>query len=121
VVVLDDFTMENTCDGVAPRRFHVALDGVVRGIAVVPCRTVPVSPPKQFPVPVFAVPPGMHTLTVREPETETTAELRIRFPVFDPPLGEADDDAQRELATKLPVWANEHELQIHAPLTQLAL
>jgi hypothetical protein len=67
------------------------------------------------------VPPGKHRVVAREPETDTVSDVTIRFPVFDPPLGEAEDDQVREIATKMPVWANDHELEIHAPRATLGM
>ncbi|MBX3156815.1 MAG: hypothetical protein KF773_12505 [Deltaproteobacteria bacterium] len=121
VIVLDDFPIEPSCRGVAPRKIHVALDGVVKGTAVVPCREVVASPPPQFPIPAFEVPPGPHVVAATEPETETTAVVTVTFPVFAPPLGEAEDDEVRALATKMPVWASELELEIHAPRTTVTM
>ncbi len=101
VIVLADYATRETCADVAPRRLEVMLDGRVVGTIDIPCATTVQAPPPQFAAPVFEVPPGKHTIHVRELGTGIEADRELDFPTLDPLL-----------ATKLLVWATEDELDI---------
>jgi len=112
VIVFDDYPTKESCPGVAPHRIEVSLDGRAMTTVEVPCSTTVRVPPSQFKAASFEVGPGKHVVRVRELASGIAGELELELPVIDPPFGEADDDAHRVLATKLPVWANDEELDI---------
>jgi hypothetical protein len=121
VIVLDDYRTRESCDGVAPRQLEVALDDKPIVTIAVPCSIAVHSPPLQLAAPAFQVGPGTHVIRVRERASGREAEAVVEFPRFEPPFGELDDDVERVLATKLPVWANEDELEIQGLRTQMKL
>jgi hypothetical protein len=104
VVILDDYPTHASCDGVAAHRIEVTLDGRAMATVDLPCTTILRAPPASFHAPAFDVPPGTHVLHVRELGTGLAAERTIEFPVVE----------ARVVATTLPVWANDDELDIQA-------
>jgi hypothetical protein len=103
VIVLDDYKTREHCDGIPARTLEISLDGRVVAAVAIPCSTVMRAPPQQFKARVFPVAPGKHAIVVREAATGSEAKLELEFPVID----EHD-----QLATKLPVWANDDELEL---------
>jgi hypothetical protein len=112
VIVIDDYRTRTSCDGVAPRSIDVIVDGRPAGTIAIPCSTQVRAPPPQHSAPVFQVPPGKHVIQLRERATGLATEAELEFPLIEPPFGDAEDDTVHVLATKLPVWANEDELEI---------
>lgn len=121
VIVLDDYRTRESCDGVAPRHLEVTLDDRPMATIDVPCSITVRSPPPQLAAPTFQVGPGTHVIHVRERASGLHAEAVVEFPRFEPPFGEIDDEVDRTLATKLPVWANEDELEIQGLRAQMKL
>jgi hypothetical protein len=111
VIVLDAYQTRESCDGIAPRRFEITLDGKPAASVSVPCTTEMRAPPKQHKATPFSVPPGKHAIVVREVASGAEGKVELEFPVID----------QDMLATKLPVWASEDELEIQGLRTDLMM
>lgn len=105
VVVLDDYGTREACDGVAPRQLAIAIDGRAIGTVTVPCRTAVAMPPPQVEGPRVTLPAGTHVVRVHELGGTAAVEKTITLPVI------IDD----ELATRLPVWASDDELDVASP------
>ncbi|MEO8701758.1 MAG: hypothetical protein ABI867_17055 [Kofleriaceae bacterium] len=103
VIVLDDYKTRESCDGIPAHRLEISLDGKPASTVSVPCTTEMRAPPMQHKATAFPVAPGKHVIVVRDADSGTEGKLELEFPVID-----ANDD----LATKLPVWANEEGLEL---------
>jgi hypothetical protein len=112
VIVIDDYKTAASCDGVAPHRLAVSLDGKPLATIDIACSTTVHAPPRQLAAPRVDVPPGKHHVDVRDLATGVTGAADLELPVIEPPYGAADDDIAHVLATKLPIWANEDELDV---------
>jgi hypothetical protein len=117
IVVLDDYSAKEGCDGVAPRKVEVVLDGASVATVEVPCRTKTVMPPPQIPGPTVNIAAGKHTFVAREIGLGNSVEQEIEFPV----IVNSADDGTDELATKLPVWISDDQIQITAPKPRISL
>ncbi|MDQ3340362.1 MAG: hypothetical protein M4D80_34830 [Myxococcota bacterium] len=115
IVVLDDYSSRETCDGVAPRKVEISVDGKPAGVIEVPCRTKTVMPPPQVPGPTITLAAGTHTFVAREVGLGNSVEQELEFPV----IVNSADDGTDELATKLPVWVTDDEIQITAPKAKI--
>lgn len=115
VVVLDDYSSRETCEGVAPRTIEVLVDGASAGVVEVPCRTKTVMPPPQVVGPTVTVPAGTHVIVAREHGVGNSVEQTLELPVI---LSSAEDGTD-ELATKLPVWVSDDQIQITAPRVRI--
>lgn len=116
IVLLDDYSSKETCEGVAPRKVEVFLDGASVATIEVPCRTKTVMPPPQVPGPTINVPAGKHTFVAREIGLGNSVEQEIEFPV----IASSAEDGTDELATKLPVWISDDQIQITAPKPRIS-
>ena len=115
IVVLDDYSSRESCDGIVPRKVEVLFDGNSAGIVEVPCRTKTVMPPPQIPGPTITLAAGMHTVVAREIGVGNSVERQIELPVI---LNSAEDGTD-ELATKLPVWVSDDEIEVTAPKVKI--
>ncbi len=115
VVMLDDYSSRETCDGIV-RKIELLLDGKSAGIVEVPCRTKTVMPPPQVAGPTITVPAGKHTLAVREIGLGNSVEQELELPV----IVSSADDGTDQLATVLPVWLGDDQLQIMQVSTKIS-
>ena len=115
IVVLDDYSSKESCDGVAPRKVEITIDGKPAGVIEVPCRTKTVMPPPQVTGPTITLPAGKHTIVAREVGLGNSVEQELDLPV----IANTADDGTDELATKLPVWVSDDEIQITAPKVRI--
>ena len=115
IIVLDDYSSKETCDGVAPRKVEVTVDGKPAALIEVPCRTKTVMPPPQVAGPTITLAAGSHTFVAREIGLGNSVEQELEFPV----IVNSADDGTDELATKLPVWVSDDEIQITAPKAKI--
>ena len=115
IVVLDDYSSKESCDGVVPRKVEITVDGKPAGVIEIPCRTKTVMPPPQVTGPTITLPAGKHTIVAREVGLGNSVEQELDLPVI---LNSADDGTD-ELATKLPVWVSDDEIQITAPKAKI--
>lgn len=115
VVVLDDYSTKDTCDGVAAHRIEIAIDGRPVGVIEVPCRTKVVIPPPQFTAPEIVLAPGVHRFAARDLDRGATIEKEIELPVIESSI----EDGRDELGTRLPLWANDEELEFHGPKARI--
>jgi hypothetical protein len=79
VQVIDMQEPRADCEGIAPRRAAVDLDGREVDVVEIPCPTMIVAPPPSFDVEV-GVPPGLHTLRVRDLSNRLSTVRSIQFP-----------------------------------------
>jgi hypothetical protein len=115
IVVLDDYSSRESCDGVAPRKVEISVDGKPAGVIEIPCRTKTVMPPPQVPGPTLSLTAGTHTFVAREVGLGNSVEQELEFPV----IVNSADDGTDELATKLPVWVSDDHIQITAPKAKI--
>ena len=115
IVVLDDYSSKESCDGVVPRKVEITIDGKPAGVVEIPCRTKTVMPPPQVPGPTITLPAGKHTVVAREIGLGNSVEQELELPV----IVSSADDGTDELATKLPVWVSDDEIQITAPKARI--
>jgi hypothetical protein len=111
IVVLDDYSSKESCEGVAPRKVEITIDGKPAGVVEVPCRTKTAMPPPQVSGPTITLAAGKHTIVAREIGLGNSVEQELELPV----IANSADDGTDELATKLPVWVSDDEIQITAP------
>jgi hypothetical protein len=116
IVLLDDYSAKESCDGVTPRKVEVFLDGASVATVDVPCRTKTAMPPPQVPGPTVTVPAGKHTFAAREIGLGNSVEQEIEFPV----IVNSADDGTDELATKLPVWISDDHIEITLPKPRIS-
>ena len=113
--MLDDYSSKESCEGVAPRKVEVLVDGASAATIDVPCRTKTVMPPPQVPGPTVTLKAGTHTFVAREIGLGNSVEQSIDLPV----IVNSAEDGTDELATKLPVWVSDDEIQITAPKARI--
>jgi len=116
IVVLDDYSSKESCEGVAPRKVEVMIDGASAATIEIACRTKTVMPPPQVPGPTVTLKAGTHTFVAREIGLGNSVEQAIDLPVI---LNSADDGTD-ELATKLPVWVSDDQIEITAPKVRIS-
>ena len=116
IVVLDDYSSRETCDGVAPRKVEVLVDGRSAAVIEVACRTKTVMPPPQVFGPTITLGAGTHTFVARELGLGNSVMQDIELPV----IVNSADDGTDELATKLPVWVSDDQIQITAPKVKIS-
>ena len=116
IVVLDDYSSKETCEGVAPKKVEVLIDGTSAGIIEIGCRTKTVMPPPQIPGPTVTLPAGKHAIVAREIGVGNSVEQELELPV----IVSSADDGTDELATKLPVWVSDDQIQITAPKARIS-
>lgn len=116
LVVLDDYSSRETCEGVAPRKVEVMIDGKSAAVIDVACRTKTVMPPPQVPGPTITLAAGKHTFVAREIGLGNSVEQELELPV----IVNSADDGTDELATKLPVWVSDDQIQITAPKAKIS-
>lgn len=115
VIVLDDYSSKETCDGVAPRKVEVLFDGASAGVVDVPCRTKTVMPPPQIAGPTVTLQAGKHSVVVREVGVGNSVEKELELPV----ILNSFEDGRDELATKLPVWVSDDHVDVTAPKVKI--
>lgn len=111
IIVLDDYSSKESCEGVRPRKLEVIVDGKSAGVIDIACRTKTAMPPPQVPGPTLTLAAGTHTFVARELGVGNSVEQQIELPVI---INSADDGTD-ELATKLPVWVSDDHIEITAP------
>ena len=111
IVVLDDYGSREVCDSAQPRKIEIAFDNKVAGVVVVGCRTKTVMPPPQVVGPTVTLPAGKHTVVARELGVGNSVSQQIELPV----ISSSPEDGTDVLATKLPIWASDDELQVMEP------
>jgi hypothetical protein len=116
IVVLDDYSSRETCEGVVPRKVEVLIDGASAATIEIPCRTKTVMPPPRVPGPTVTLKAGTHTFVARELGLGNSVEQAIDLPVI---LNSAEDGTD-ELATKLPVWVSDDQIEITAPKVRIS-
>lgn len=116
IVVLDDYSSRETCDGVVPRKVEVLVDGTSAGIVEIACRTKTVMPPPQVPGPTITLGAGKHVVVAREIGVGNSVEQEIELPV----ITSSAEDGTDELATKLPVWVSDDQIEITAPKVKIS-
>lgn len=116
IVVLDDYSSKESCDGVAPRKVEVIVDGKSAGMIDIACRTKTAMPPPQVAGPTITLPAGKHTFVARELGVGNSVEQEIELPV----IVNSADDGTDELATKLPVWVSDDQIEITAPTARIS-
>ena len=116
LVVLDDYSSRETCDGVAPRKVEVMIDGKSAAVIDVPCRTKTVMPPPQVLGPTITLAAGKHTFVAREIGLGNSVEQELELPM----IVNSADDGTDELATKLPVWVSDDQIEITAPKARIS-
>ena len=72
-------------------------------------------PPPQVPGPTITIAAGAHTFVAREIGLGNSIAQELEFPV----IVNSADDGPDELATKLPVWVSDDEIQITAPKAKI--
>jgi hypothetical protein len=115
IVVLDDYSSRETCEGVVPKKVEVIFDGTSAGIVEVPCRTKTVMPPPQIAGPTVTLPAGKHVIVAREIGVGNSVERELELPV----ITNSADDGTDELATKLPVWVSDDTIDVTAPKVKI--
>ena len=116
IVVLDDYSSKESCEGVAPRKVEVMIDGKSAGVIEIACRTKTMMPPPQVPGPSITLAAGKHTFVARELGVGNSVEQEIELPV----IVNSADDGTDELATKLPVWVSDDHIEITAPKARIS-
>ena len=116
IVVLDDYSSKESCEGVAPRKVEVLVDGASAATIDVPCRTKTVMPPPQVPGPTVTLAAGTHSFVAREIGLGNSVEQAIELPVIQ----SSAEDGTDELATKLPVWVSDDQIEITAPKVRIS-
>jgi hypothetical protein len=111
IVVLDDYSSRDTCDGVAPRKVEVLFDGKSAGVVEVPCRTKTVMPPPQIAGPTITLAAGTYTVVARELGVGNSVEKQLELPV----ITSSFEDGTDQLGTKLPVWVSDDHIDVAAP------
>lgn len=111
IVVLDDYSSRESCEGIVPRKVEVIFDGRSAGIVEVPCRTKTVMPPPQIVGPTITLAAGTHTVVARELGVGNSVERLVELPI----ITSSAEDGTDELATKLPVWVSDDEIEVTAP------
>ena len=116
IIVLDDYSSKESCEGVAPRKVEIMIDGKSAAVIDVACRTKTVMPPPQVPGPTITLAAGTHVFAAREIGLGNSVEQEIDLPV----IANSADDGTDELATKLPVWVSDDQIQITAPKAKIS-
>ena len=111
IVVLDDYSSKESCEGVAPRKVEVLFDGTSAGVVEVPCRTKTVMPPPQIVGPTVTLAAGKHAVVARELGVGNSVEKELDLPV----ILSSFEDGTDQLATKLPVWVSDDHIDVTAP------
>lgn len=115
IIVLDDYSAKETCEGVAPRKVEVLFDGTSAGIVEVPCRTKTVMPPPQIVGPTVTLKAGVHAVVAREIGVGNSVEKELDLPV----ILSSFEDGTDQLATKLPVWVSDDHVDVAAPKVKI--
>lgn len=116
IVLLDDYGTKESCEGIAPKQVEVFADGKSLAVIEVPCRTKTVMPPPQVPGPTVTLGPGTHVFVAREVGVGNSVEQEIELPV----IVNSADDGTDELATKLPIWLSDDQIEITAPKAKIS-
>ena len=115
IIVLDDYSSKETCEGVAPRKVEVLFDGASAGVVEVPCRTKTVMPPPQIVGPTVTLQAGKHAVVAREVGVGNSVEKELELPV----ILNSFEDGSDQLATKLPVWVSDDHIDVAAPKVKI--
>jgi hypothetical protein len=115
IVILDDYSSRERCDGAAPKKVEVMFDDKSAAIVEVPCRTKTVMPPPQIVGPTVTLAAGKHTVVVREIGLGNSVERELELPV----ISSSADDGTDELATKLAVWVSDDGVEVMAPVVKI--
>jgi hypothetical protein len=115
IVVLDDYSSRETCEGIVAKKVEVLFDGTSAGVVEVPCRTKTVMPPPQIAGPTVTLAAGKHLVVARELGVGNSVESELELPV----IFNSVEDGTDELATKLPVWVSDDQIEITAPKVKI--